>query len=431
MRRSELFLPASRERRGEGTAATEFLVRAGLIREFGSGLWGLTPAGTRVQEKVTRRIRAGMRSVAGQEVALPGLQQRERWAESGRWNAFEGEMFTLVDRDGRELCLAPSHEEGMVHLLDGLVRSYEELPLTLYQVDSKFRDDHARAGLLRCKEFTMKDAYSFHTDEASLREGYREIRATYERILTDLGVEFAIAEAENSVMGGERSEEFVAPVAGGTCELRHCEWAECRFGLTDESEEFERFADGDDCPDCGAVLRASGGVEVGHVFELGTRYAAAMGFTVDDESGRPHEVWMGSYGLGVGRIIQTLVMQGGADGGVDADSADAACRWPVTDWGCVAPYRAAVISIGDGEVRDVAESIHEELGRDCLLFDDARQSVGVRFAESELLGLPAKIIVGNGYRESGQVEIEYRDGESRQVAVEEVVAAVEHFGAGS
>lgn len=148
MRRSDLFLPASRERRGQGTEAAELLVRAGLIREFGSGLWGLTPAGKRVQENVVRRIRTGMHSVGGQEVTLPGLQQRERWEESGRWQSFEGEMFTLADRDGRELCLAPSHEEGMVHLLDGLVRSYEELPLTLYQVDSKFRDDHARAGLL-------------------------------------------------------------------------------------------------------------------------------------------------------------------------------------------------------------------------------------------------------------------------------------------
>ncbi|MFD1526053.1 aminoacyl--tRNA ligase-related protein, partial [Halolamina salina] len=251
MRRSDLFLPASRDRRGEGTEATELLVRAGLIREFGSGRWALTPAGQRIREKVVDRIRAGMRTVGGQEVALPGLQGRERWAQSGRWGAFEGEMFTLEDRDGRELCLAPSHEEGMVHLLDGVVRSYDELPLTLYQVGAKFRDDHARAGLLRCKEFTMKDAYSFHADEASLREGYREIRAAYERILADLGLEFVVADAANSVMGGERSEEFLAPVRDGTCDLLACTAEDCRFGLSDESPRYGEFAAGDDCPDCG------------------------------------------------------------------------------------------------------------------------------------------------------------------------------------
>ncbi|WP_435115448.1 aminoacyl--tRNA ligase-related protein [Halolamina sp. C58] len=425
MRRSDLFLPASRERRGEGTAATERLVRAGLIREFGSGLWGLTPAGKRVREKVVDRIRTGMDAVGGQEVSLPGLQQRERWEQSGRWGAFEGEMFTLADRDGRDLCLAPSHEEGMVHLLDGLVRSYDDLPLTLYQDGAKFRDDRARAGLLRCKEFTMKDAYSFHGDEASLREGYREIRTAYERILSDLGLSFVIADAANSVMGGDRSEEFLAPVRDGTCDLLACSGDGCRFGLSDESPQYGAFADGDDCPDCGDRLRESGGVEVGHVFELGTGYAESMGFTVDGADGRPREVHMGSYGLGIGRIVQTMVMQGGTD----SDSGDAGCYWPVTEWGSVAPYRAAVIPIGDGEVETVAAEIHDELGADCLLFD-GEQSVGERFAESDLLGLPGKIVVGNHYRETGEVEIEDRNGESSSVAPEAAAAAVERFGAG-
>lgn len=426
MRRSNLFLPTSREHRGEGTDATEILVRAGLIREFGSGLWALTPAGKRVQEKVVGRIRAGMQSVGGQAVTLPGLQQRERWEESGRWQSFEGEMFTLADRDGRELCLAPSHEEGMVHLLDGVVRSYEDLPLTLYQVDAKFRDDHARAGLLRCKEFTMKDAYSFHISKSSLRAGYRKLRAAYERILADLGVEFAIAEAANSVMGGERSEEFVAPVDEGTCDLLHCEAADCRFGLTEEADGFDEFQDGDTCPDCDGKLRARGGVEVGHIFELGTRYSEAMGFTIDDETGNPQAVWMGSYGLGVGRIVQTLVMQGAER----AETAYEACRWPVTEWGSVAPFSAAIIPIGDGTVQEVAEKIHHGLGGDCLLFDSDRRSVGERFAESELLGIPAKIVVGNSYRETGMVEIEYRNGENEMVAVDDIPDTIERVSAG-
>ena len=425
MRRTDLFLPSSRERQGEGTAATTLLRRAGLIRGFGSGLWALTPAGRRVQTKIIDRVHEGMRTVGAQEMTLPGLQHRERWAESGRWGTFEGEMFTLQDRDGRDLCLAPSHEEGVVHLLDGQLRSHAELPLTLYQVDSKFRDDHARGGLLRCKEFTMKDAYSVHLDADSLRQTYREIRSAYERILDDLGLQFAVCAADNSVMGGDRSEEFVAPVADGTCDLVACEAIGCRFGVSDESGRFTAFEDGDTCPDCGGHLRESGGVEVGHVFELGTRYAETMAFTVDGPDGRPHDVEMGSYGLGIGRILQTLVMQGTET----AENESAAARWPITDWGSVAPYRAAIIPIGDGEVTEVAADIHDALGRDGLLYDGDR-SPGECFAESALLGLPAKVIVGNGYRETGEVEIEHRAGETQMVAPDEVVGALERFSAG-
>jgi prolyl-tRNA synthetase len=318
----------------------------------------------------------------------------------------------------------------MVHLLDGLVRSYDDLPVVMYQVASKFRDDHARNGLVRTKEFTMKDAYSFHTDEAGLDETYSEVRATYERILADLGLEFTVVEADDSVMGGSASEEFVAPVENGSDRLRHCTADGCRFGVTDEHEHFERLAadDGDggatgDCPDCGGRVVESDGIEVGHVFRLGTRYSAAMGLTVDDCEGRGREVVMGSYGLGIERLIQTVCQQR-----ADADG----CRWPVTDWGSIAPYRAAVIPVGDeGEVRDVAERIYRACGReDVLLYDDESQSVGERFAESDLLGIPAKVVVGNEFRETRLVDVETRDGETANVAPEDVSGFVSRFAAG-
>lgn len=156
MRRSEVFLPTSRDARIRGTDATKLLTRAGLVRDFGSGLWGFTPAGERIRRKVVARLRHGMAGVGAQAVALPALQGRERWAESGRWDGFEREMFTLTNRDGRRLCLAPSHEEGVVHLVDGLARSHDDLPLLLYQVTRKYCDDHAHNSLVRSKEFTMK-----------------------------------------------------------------------------------------------------------------------------------------------------------------------------------------------------------------------------------------------------------------------------------
>ncbi|MFW5903291.1 MAG: aminoacyl--tRNA ligase-related protein [Halolamina sp.] len=433
MRRSDLFLPATREDRGAGTEATKLLVRAGLIREFGSGRWGFTPAGRRVREKIVGRVRAGMDAIGGQAVHLPGLQGKERWAQSGRWEAFEGEMFTLENRDGQELCLAPSHEEGMVHLVDGYVRSYDDLPLLLYQVGAKFRDDHARNGLVRCKEFSMKDAYSFHADEAGLSETYREVRDAYARILADLGVSFAVVGADNAVLGGSASEEFVAPVDRGSDRLTHCTADGCHFGVTAEHEAFDHYEAGEDCPECGGRLGAADGIEVGHVFQLGTRYSAAMGLTIDDRDGREREVVMGSYGLGIDRVFQTIVQQHADLGGDDGSAADdSRLDFPVTDWGSVAPYRAAIVPVGyDGEVREVADRLHEDLGRtDVLLFDDRDRSVGERFAESDLLGLPAKVVVGNRYRETGLVDLETGDGETRSLAVEDVADAVIDFAAG-
>ena len=426
MRRSDLFLPTSRETRGAGTDAAKLLQRAGLVRAFGSGLWGFTPAGERVRRKVVARLRAGMATVGGQAVHLPGLQHRRRWAESGRWGSFEGEMLTLENRDGQPMCLAPSHEEGMVHLVDGLVRSHDDLPLLCYQVAAKFRDDHARNGLVRCKEFTMKDAYSFHADGASLAATYRAVRDAYERVLADLGLSFAVVEAEDGVMGGSTSEEFVAPVERGSDRLVHCTAAGCRFGVTDEHPGFAAHEGGDECPDCGGRLAATDGIEVGHVFRLGTRYSAPMGLTVDDADGREREVLMGSYGLGVERLLQTLLQQ--ATDGREADG----CRWPVTDWGCVAPYRAAVVPVGyEGAVREAADDLHRQLGPDdVLLYDDRDQSVGERFAESDLLGVPVKVVVGNTFRETGLVDVESRDGETRRVDPDHVAGAVERYAAG-
>jgi prolyl-tRNA synthetase len=417
MRRSDLFLPTSREVRGSGSETTRLLQRAGLIREFGSGLWGYAPAGYRVREKLVDRVEAAMDDVGAQQVQLPGLQYRERWEQSGRWANFEDEMFTFTNRDGQDVCLAPSHEEGMVHLVDGLVRSYDDLPLLVYQVASKYRDDHARNGLVRCKEFTMKDAYSFHLDRTSVRETYRRVREAYEALLDDLGVTFAVVDADNSVMGGAKSEEFVAPAPNGGDRLVYCTADACRFGVTDEHDRFADHHAGERCPECGGDLAVDAGIEVGHVFDLGTRYSEAMDLTVDTADGGVATVEMASYGLGIDRLFQTLVEQHGtADG----------CGFPVTDAGCVAPYRAAVVPVGyEGEVAAVADDIHDALGEtDVLLFDDDTRSVGERFAEAELLGIPATVVVGNGYREDGLVDVEARDGTTVSVAPDDVSEAV-------
>ncbi|MFC6951408.1 aminoacyl--tRNA ligase-related protein [Halorubellus litoreus] len=432
MRRSDAFLATSREDRGEERDDVRLAVRAGLVRQFGSGLYGFAPTGERVRQKIIDVVAAEMDAIGGQRVSLPQLNYRDVWEESGRWGSFEGEMFRLENRDGVEMCLAPSHEEGVVHLVDGVVRSYDDLPLLVYQIESKHRDDHARNGLLRTKEFTMKDAYSLHATEAGLRETYREVRAAYCRIFDALGLDVVVCDADNSVMGGSASEEFVAPVdEDGTLDLVACERDDCRFGVTDEHPEFGAYrredgeaVDGTDrggtsgvCPDCGGALAATEGVEVGHVFQLGTHYSDAMNLAVDTADGDRARVEMGSYGIGITRIVQTLCLQH-----ADADG----CRWPVTDRGTVAPYEVAVVPLAyEGDVRRAADRVHDELeaaGVDCLLFDDRDQTIGERFAESDLLGVPTKVVLGNHYADTGEVELETRDGDTRYRALDAAIA---------
>ena len=423
MRRSDAFLATSREDRGETRDDVRLAVRAGLVRQFGSGLYGFAPTGERVRRKIIDVVASEMDAIGGQRVSLPQLNYRDVWEQSGRWGSFEGEMFTLENRDGAEMCLAPSHEEGVVHLVDGFVRSYDDLPLLLYQVEGKHRDDHARNGLLRTKEFTMKDAYSLHATDAGLRETYREVRAAYCRIFDALGLDVVVCDADNSVMGGNASEEFVAPVdSGGTLDVVHCERAGCRFGVTDEHPDFGAYRREDgggvaECPDCGGALRATEGVEVGHVFQLGTRYSAALDLAVDTGDGDQVAVEMGSYGIGVTRIVQTLLLQH-----ADGDG----CRWPVTDHGTVAPYEVAVVPLAyEGDAKRAADRVHDELeaaGVDCLLFDDADRTIGERFAESDLLGVPTKVVLGNHYAETGEVELESHDGDTRYRALDAAIA---------
>jgi prolyl-tRNA synthetase len=426
MRRSEALLATRKEPPDAGTETVALMRRAGLVREFGSGLYGFLPAGERVRRKVRERVTAAMDACGGQRVSLPHLQYDGVWRESGRWGEFEGEMLTLENRDGQAMCLAPSHEEGAVHLLRGRVRSHGDLPLLVYQTGTKYRDDHARNGLIRCKAFGMKDAYSFHADRASLDRTYERVRAAYLDAFDDLGLEVAVVGVADDVMGGHASEEFVAPVANGSDELVYCTAAECRFGRTGEPDGFEAYAGGDACPDCGGRLARREGIEVGHVFKLGTRYATALDLTVDGEDGEV-TVTMGSYGIGVTRVVQTLVQQAR-----ETDDAGGGLRWPVTDWGSVASYRAAVIPLDyEGAHGAVADEIHEACGReDALLFDDPAQSIGERFAESDLLGIPAKVVVGNRYDETGRVEIERADGTTELVEPAEVPRKVERFAAG-
>jgi len=411
MRRSEAKLFTRREAGGHDSETVDLVRRAGLVRQFGSGLYGFTLTGERVRGAIIDRVDEAMRAIGAQKIRLPQLNYRDLWEESGRWDSFGDEMFTLRNRDDQEMCLAPSHEEAVVHLFEGLVRSYEDLPILCYQIGRKHRDDHARMGLLRTKEFTMKDAYSLHATRDSLDTHYARVRDAYCRLFERLGLEFVVAAADNSVMGGPASEEFVAPVDTGTTPLVHCPAEGCRFGSIPASPGDAEA--GDNCPDCDTTLVAGEGIEIAHIFELGTRYAEAMGLAVDMADGSRQDVLMGSYGIGVERLLHTILAQHG-----DGDG----CRWPGEGVDSVAPYTVAIVPLEyDDELAAVADVLYEECEEaETLLFDDPGQTIGERFAESDLLGIPYKLVIGNNFRETGELELETRDGETRYITRSDV-----------
>ena len=260
----------------------------------------------------------------------------------------------------------------------------------------------------------MKDAYSLHATQESLSEHYDRIRGAYSRLFERLGIEFVITEADNSVMGGPASEEFVAPVETGTTSLVYCSANACRFGTTPESpDEYATFDAGDGCPNCGETLVADEGIEIAHIFELGARYAEPMGLTIDMADGSRQDVLMGSYGIGIERLLHTLVAQNADENG---------CRWPGESTDTVAPYTVSIVPLAyEDELAAVADVLYEECpSTETLLFDDPDQSIGERFAESDLLGIPYKLVIGNNFRETGEFEVETRDGDTRYIKRGEV-----------
>lgn len=390
MRRSNLFVPTSKEKRsGAEVRSAELALQSGLIHQLGSGIFAFSPTGKRVREKISEIIREEMEAIDSQEVDLPGLQYAKIWRDSGRYNEFEGEMFTFKNRDDQDMCLAPTHEEPMAELVRERLRSPNNMPLILYQIGKKFRDDHARNGLLRAKEFTMKDAYSFDTSESGLDDAYQAMREAYINIFDSLGVDYAITQADPGAMGGTGSEEFQAPAEIGSDEIKRCPEEDCLFGTKD----FDRT----ECPDHNTELERTNSIELGHIFKLGTRYSEPLDLTFDTQDGEQHVI-MGSYGIGVSRIIPTLIEQRNDEDGI---------IWPES----VAPYEMSIVPLGEeGEIMETAEELYDVLDTDEVLLFDNNVSIGEKFAESDLIGIPVKVILGNNYLESGEIEVEYRDG---------------------
>ena len=559
MRMSKLLTPTLREVPSDAEIAShQLMMRAGYIRKLAAGIYSYLPLGLRCERKVERIIREEMDAADAQELLMPALLPAEAYQASGRWEVFGPSMFKLKDRYERDFCLGPTHEELFTQTVINEVRSYKEYPMTLYQIQTKYRDEgRPRFGVMRSREFVMKDAYSFDMTEEGLDLSYKKMYDAYCRIFTRLGLDFTIVDADSGAMGGSGSQEFMVKSPVGEDGIAYCdacgyaanyEKAQCipedkefitgdlplekvetpnahtieelvgffgtepyvfaktiiykaddkyiaamvrgdreinevklknLVGCVDDLELAEPFmvrqltnaevgfagpigldieviadlevaqmknfiigandtgyhyknvninrdftpskiadirviTEGDKCPKCGKPIKTAQGIEVGHIFKLGTKYSKALGLNYTDESGEAKTVIMGCYGIGVTRCIAAAIEQKHDDNGIIL---------PVA----IAPYQVIVVPVNNKEEQQMrlAEEIYEDLKAQGLevILDDRAERAGVKFKDADLIGIPLRIVVGKKCNE-GIVEYKLRTAESaEEKTIEEAKAA--------
>src|SRR3989339_253740 len=394
MKMSHLFAPTLREDPGEAEIVShKLMLRAGMIRKLAAGVYSLLPLGLRVIQKVSNIIREELNRAGAQEIFLPVLLPSELWKETGRWDVYGKELFRVKDRHDREFCLGPTHEEIITDIARNNIRSYKQLPINLYQIQTKFRDEiRPRFGVMRSREFMMKDAYSFHADQECLNKEYKNMYETYCRIFDRIGFKYKVVDADSGIMGGGFSQEYMVLADTGEEEIFYCE--ECSYAVSSEAKK------SDDCPKCkGKSLNKTRGIEVGHIFQLGTKYSEGMKATYLDENNNEQPFIMGCYGIGVGRTAAAAIEQSHDKDGI---------IWPMA----IAPYKIIIVPVNaeDPEQFVAAEKIYNELTDqvgDDIAFDDRAGRLGMKLKDADLIGFPVKIIIGKGLKE-GKFELKIR-----------------------
>ena len=370
MRYSQLFGKAVKSVPKEAeTISHKLLVKAGFIdRQLAAGIYSFLPLGWRVHRKIENIIREEMNVIGGQEVFLPTLQPKELWQKTKRWEEMDPPLFRVKDRHNKEFALGPTHEEVITDLARRFIKSYKDLPLYLYQIQNKFRNEmRSTGGLLRVREFMMKDLYSFHTDEKDLDNCYKKVVEAYKKIFARCGFITKITEASSGTIGGDVSHEFMMLAPTGEDRVYFCpkcDWATSK-------EEIRT------CPKCGAKIQAGKAIENGHVFKLGTKYSESMGAYFIDKGGNKKPIVMGCYGIGIGRLMATIV---------EAHHDERGIIWPKE----VAPYQVYLIAIEKS-----GEEIYKNLEGEGIevLYDDREDvSTGVKFADADLIGIPVRLV---------------------------------------
>ncbi len=563
MKMSQLLMPTLREAPAEAEIMSHnLMLRAGLIRKLAAGVYSFLPLGYRVIKKIENIVREEMDRKGAQELLLPALQPAELWQDSGRWNVYGKELMRLKDRHDRDFCLGPTHEEVITDLVRREVKSYKQLPLNLYQIQTKFRDEiRPRFGLMRGREFIMKDAYSFDYSREGLDESYEKMYEAYCNIFKRCGLVYRAVEADTGAIGGSDSHEFMVMAETGENEIVHC--ASCHYAANmekavcaapqeldaasqemlpleevktpdihtiEELSEFlninveqtiktllyqaddevvavlvrgdrevneiklknmlgcielylaeteivekitnaavgfagpvnlsgvkvfadyeitnvingiaganktdyhlknvnfkrdfqvEAFCDlrlatvDDPCPHCGNPVAITRGIEVGHIFKLGTKYSEAMNATYLDENGKEKVCTMGCYGIGIGRTAAAAIEQNNDDKGI---------IWPMP----IAPFHVVIVPIkaNDREIMDIADNIYQSFSEKGIeaIIDDRKERPGVKFNDADLIGFPIRIVVGKKSVNEGKVEVKIRkSGEEWEEQLDQVIPKI-------
>lgn len=392
MRQSTLFPKTKKEAPKDAVSTNhKLLVRAGFIDQLMAGSWTLLPLGWRVVDKINDIMREELNKTGAQEILMPLLHPKSIWNETGRWDKADEVMYKLRDKRDKDFALSFTHEEIFLDLVRKHVNSYTDLPVALYHFSTKFRNEaRAKSGILRGREFMMKDLYSIHTDEEDFWKYYESVKEAYCRIFERIGFDFRITEAGGGVFTENNTHEFQVPTAAGEDTIYTC--SECNWGA---NEELGEYSEGGKCPHCkkGKIVKSKS-IEVGNIFPFGTYYSERMKVYYQNKEGLKKPVWFGSYGIGSTRLMGTWVEVSNDEKGI---------IWNKE----IAPYQVHLIELPGAKA---AKSIYEKLTSAGVevLWDDREVGAGEKFADSDLIGIPVRLVVS---QKSGD-KIEWKERKS-------------------
>ncbi len=412
---TKFFIPTFKEIPiGTEAVSHQLTLRAGLVHMLTSGVYTYLPLGYRVLRNVEEIIREEMNVIGATELFMPCLHPIELWQQTGRDKTMADVMIKFKDNRGRQMCLGPTHEEVITDLVKSFVQSYRQLPVVLYQIQTKFRDEiRTRFGLVRACEFIMKDAYSFDRDKEGLKKNYQLMYEAYKKIFKRIGLDVIILEADSGAMGGDLSHEYLVEAPIGEDAIVSCPSCGFKGALREKQQE------GDTCPKCNkSKLEKKVAIELGHIFQLGTKYSNAQEAMFIDEAGKKHPIIMGCYGIGVSRIISAVIEKNYDDKGI---------IWPKE----VAPFDVEILPLQDDQqTQEITENLYAALAKNGyeVLVDDRPETAGRKFNDADLIGIPVRIILGKRNLAEGKVEIkERRSAKTMLVTSGEAVSKVEEI----
>jgi prolyl-tRNA synthetase len=441
MRSSQFFLPTLKENPAEAEIVSHrLMLRAGMIRQASAGIYSWLPLGFKVLKNVERIVREEQDRAGCQEVLMPTIQSADLWRESGRYDAYGKEMLRIKDRRDREMLYGPTNEEQITTIFRDSIKSYREVPKMLYHIQWKFRDEvRPRFGVMRGREFLMKDAYSFDMDYEGARRSYNKFFVAYLRTFARMGMKAIPMEAETGPIGGNLSHEFIILADTGESQV-YCDRDFLDYDVLGKDIDYDNpaeveqvvnhftslYARTDEKNDQAAFEKdvpegrryVGRGIEVGHIFYFGTKYSEPLKAQVQDKDGNPVSVHMGSYGIGVSRMPAAIIEASHDDNGI---------IWPES----VAPFKVGIVNlkVEDAACTKLSEDVYARL-RDAgveVLYDDRDWRAGAKFAEMDLIGLPWQIVAGPRGAAKGQVEVKNRKtGEKVELGVD---AALQRIGA--